>query len=74
MKFLRKNWLKIIIVIAVVLFIIDYLDGKLSEKQYKENIENLEVDVQRLRANNKTIKSINNDLRTVRAKDKAADV
>lgn len=72
MKFLRKNWLKIIIVIAAAWPLISYLDGRLSEKQHKAKIKTLDIDVQRLRAENNVIGSINDDLRTARAEEKAA--
>lgn len=73
MKFLRKNWLKIILIAVIVwtaCFV--YLDSKIAEKQYKENIENLDIDVQRLRSVNKSIRSVNDALRKARAKEKAA--
>lgn len=47
MKWLKKNWLKIIIIISIAWLIISYLDGRLSEKQYKQDIENLDYEISR---------------------------
>ncbi len=71
MKWLKKNWLKIIVVIAVAWIVIDYLDGRLTEKQYKENIENLDTDILRLERKNEVGEVVIKDLMTARAKDKA---
>ena len=72
MIWLKKNWLNVTLIIVVALFIISYLDLGLANKQYKAKIATLDIDIQHLRANNKTIRGINNDLRIVRAEDKAA--
>ena len=69
MIWLKKNWLNVTLIIVVALFIISYLDLGLANKQYKAKIATLDIDIQRLRANNKTIRGINDDLRIVRAEN-----
>ncbi len=75
MKWLARNLLNILAVLCTMLLLVIILNVIKSikdEKQYKRDIENLEIDVKRLRTANKSIGDIVKDLRTTRAEENAA--
>lgn len=72
MKFLKENWLKIIIVLVIAWLIIAYLDGKIKDKQYRKNIEDKNIEIAKGEKKVKVIMGMNDDLRDERKKAKAA--
>lgn len=73
MKWLKKNWLKILVVLWIIggaITIIFCLDVLIANKQYKENQKNLKSDILQLERKNKVGEIVIKDLLTARAKDK----
>ncbi len=72
MKWLAKNWIKISIVIGIILIAIGVIGLMKDNERYKRDIENLDIDIQRLEVVNDVKEGIIVDLRTKRAEDKVA--
>ena len=72
MKWLAKNWLKIIIVIGIGLIVIHYFDVRILNKLYKKKIEILDVGIKKKERKIEAIEGINSDLMDERKKAKAA--
>ena len=72
MKWLKKNWGWILVTIIMIWGFFSVLDMAKNNKQYKEEIENLDIDIQRLESVNEIKEGIIADLRIVRTEENAA--